>query len=427
MKRVKFPLKMANDAMVRNLEELKESFNIKKVVEYFLDGKLHTWLEDRYYDKEFEAISKLDESDIELSSKLCAIFGVEDSEVSNIDTREIKDEQEKIAKLRQITDDDNLIDKTEFMVFNQEELEKLYEKNETDTIYLCGGRFDIPTDKRNKRYIMVGKPIVIGLKFDVALEKGKLYIDRGNGKELVDDRVSIFTHDERHVFYFRFEETKKHAIKRYDIVFSKTETIFVDEKEEIRWCDYESIRMKCHNNYLIWNTYTRLYAYDTDSGEFKMITNNYISKYDYQISENKLYFISTERKTGDGNVTKWGRYKDGQIISIDIRTSKEEEVARHKDAFYIYNGNLYTNTYVGIPFGGTEINCEYLEPGNHFYVSDLDGKNERELKCVLIKGCLGFYKNEIGCAVKKIEVKKNIMYYEYRDSNDQTHIDSFEI
>jgi len=81
MAKVKFPLEMANGTMVRNLDELKENFDIKKVIGYFLDGKLQTWLEDRYYDEEFEALSKLDENDSDLSIKLCSVFGIDSSNV----------------------------------------------------------------------------------------------------------------------------------------------------------------------------------------------------------------------------------------------------------------------------------------------------------------------------------------------------------
>ena len=43
-KRAKFPLDMGNDVKVRSIEELKENFNAEKVTEYFLNGKLLTWL-----------------------------------------------------------------------------------------------------------------------------------------------------------------------------------------------------------------------------------------------------------------------------------------------------------------------------------------------------------------------------------------------
>ena len=76
MAKVKIPLEMSNGVMVRNIDELREHFDIKKVVGYFLHRELHKWLEDRYYDEELEAIKKLDESSVDLADVLCKIFGV---------------------------------------------------------------------------------------------------------------------------------------------------------------------------------------------------------------------------------------------------------------------------------------------------------------------------------------------------------------
>lgn len=426
MAKVKFPLEMANGTMVRNLDELKENFDIKKIVGYFLEGKLQTWLEERYYDEEYEDVVKLDEKDPELANKLCEIFNVDSTEICKIDTQEVKEEQEKAAKLKQLTDDDSLVNKAMITAFDQEELEKLYEKT-TDTIYLCEGTFNIPAHKRNIRYVMIGNPIVNGLDFDVCIENDRLYINKGNGNELIDDRICVFTYDTDFVYYIKFEETKKYSIKKFNTIFSKTETIFVDENDEILWCDYKDIRMKSHNGYLIFNTYMKLYSCAIDSGEFREITDKYISKFDYQINDNKIYFISNEKTHHDGNETKIARYKDGQIICIDLKTEEEKEVTRHKDAFYIHNNRVYSCRYVEKPFGGTEACCKYIVPGNHFYISDLDGHFEKEIMCSFIEGNQNGYRIEIGCRVTQLWVDCNSVFYVYEKSDGTKMMDSFEI
>ena len=43
-KKIKFALKMQDGAEVRNIEDLREHFDIDTVVGYFLDGRLLTWL-----------------------------------------------------------------------------------------------------------------------------------------------------------------------------------------------------------------------------------------------------------------------------------------------------------------------------------------------------------------------------------------------
>ena len=49
---VKFPLEMKDGVQVRNISELKENFDVEKVVGYFFDGKLKKWLDARWYEDE---------------------------------------------------------------------------------------------------------------------------------------------------------------------------------------------------------------------------------------------------------------------------------------------------------------------------------------------------------------------------------------
>ena len=50
-KKIRFPLNM-NGTDVRTIEELREYFDLESVLGYFANGKLVTWLKDRYYDNE---------------------------------------------------------------------------------------------------------------------------------------------------------------------------------------------------------------------------------------------------------------------------------------------------------------------------------------------------------------------------------------
>lgn len=176
MAKVKLPLEMANGVMVRTIEELRENFDIKKVVGYFLDGKLNNWLEARYYEEEFEKVNDLSESDPELVKKLCEIFGVEYiDEKINVDV--IQEKNERLLKLKQYTDDEEIIANIDSVAFNQEELAELYDKK-IKTIYLCGENFNISLLQKNIHYIGVTNATVevpsqeeinfdeIGLQFD---------------------------------------------------------------------------------------------------------------------------------------------------------------------------------------------------------------------------------------------------------------------
>ena len=59
-RKVKFPLIMKDGVEVRTLDELKENFDVEKVVSYFNDGRLLTWLQSRYYEDEADKIEQLE-------------------------------------------------------------------------------------------------------------------------------------------------------------------------------------------------------------------------------------------------------------------------------------------------------------------------------------------------------------------------------
>lgn len=157
MAKVKIPLEMADGIKVRNIEELREHFDIKKVVGYFLDGKLHKWLEDRYYDDELDAIEKLDKSNDNLAEELCNIFNVE-QDTSEIVIEEISKSNERLDVIREITDDDKLINQADRIARDQDELDKLVAAGEKK-IYLLKGTFTIDLNYENVKYIGLENPV----------------------------------------------------------------------------------------------------------------------------------------------------------------------------------------------------------------------------------------------------------------------------
>ncbi len=157
-RKIKFALEMADGTKVRtNIEELREHFDLESVMGYFLSGKLQEWLEDRYYEKEADEIANLNKDDAEIRIRLCEILGVEppDSEEININSIELINK--KKAMLRQVTDDESIIEHAAQVAFNQEELAELIECEEK-IIYLCGKEFTIPAKVKDKKYIGVNNP-----------------------------------------------------------------------------------------------------------------------------------------------------------------------------------------------------------------------------------------------------------------------------
>ncbi len=175
-KKIKFALKLKEGVEARNLQELKEFFDLNQTVAYFLDGKLETWLLDRYYEDLAEKINDLDKSDPELRRKLCEIFEVEYEEDA-LSIEEIEERNHRIRKLKEVTDDDDIIKNVDKVAFCQEELADLLDEGQK-TIYLCGTDFHIPASKRGIRYIGVET------KLDITKEEIKKY--QANDIELID-------------------------------------------------------------------------------------------------------------------------------------------------------------------------------------------------------------------------------------------------
>lgn len=166
-KKIKFPLKMKNGAEVRTLDELKENFDLESVLGYFADGRLTTWLSDRYYDDKAATVSALSVDTTDLNAKLCEILEMEyQSEEDSTDLKSIQRRNEKLRILSTFTGDKEIISNIDIVAMNQNELFDILDKN-PERVFLFGEKFNIPFNKKNVCYIGVNNPLVI-------LEKEKL-------------------------------------------------------------------------------------------------------------------------------------------------------------------------------------------------------------------------------------------------------------
>lgn len=158
-KKIRFPLQM-NGTDVRTIEELRENFDLESVLGYFANGKLVTWLRNRYYDNEAMAVEALSANDSELNQKLMSILGVSaDENAEEIDVRTIQKRNEKLMLLRQITDDQEIIENVDCVAFHQEELNQLLKEGKKK-IYLCQGEFTIPICEADVTYTGISNPTV---------------------------------------------------------------------------------------------------------------------------------------------------------------------------------------------------------------------------------------------------------------------------
>lgn len=157
-KNIRFPLKLAGGFLVHDLKELREHFDLQSVLEYYKSGKLLTWLDDRYLEGEAEAIRALDEAAPDFQQRLCSVFQVEYTG-AGVDMEEIERRQERLKRLRTITDEAEYIQNIDKVAFDQEELADLLDEGQS-TIYLCGENFIVPASRKGITYVGINEPAV---------------------------------------------------------------------------------------------------------------------------------------------------------------------------------------------------------------------------------------------------------------------------
>ena len=160
-KRIKFSLKMANGEQVRNIDDLRENFDLSSVMGYFADGKLLTWLEDRYYDEEIEAVKSLTKEDRDLGQKLCKIFDVkyDASMVKKIDVGSVERRNQKMSELKQYTTDTEILEKIDNVAVTQKEFIELLGKKLPE-IFLLNNTYTAPPDLANVTLTGVGEVVL---------------------------------------------------------------------------------------------------------------------------------------------------------------------------------------------------------------------------------------------------------------------------
>lgn len=158
-KKLRFPLKMENEVEVRSIQELKDNFSLERVMVYISNGKLATWLRDRYEDDIADEIEKLDLDTTDISKKIYTIFDIEYKEEDLIDLEKSQERSKKLEQLKKYTNEQKFFDVIDHMAFSQDDLYDLLDENK-NTIYLCGSKFSIPIAKKGITYIGVNNPIV---------------------------------------------------------------------------------------------------------------------------------------------------------------------------------------------------------------------------------------------------------------------------
>ena len=184
-RKIKFPLKMKDGYDARSIEELREHFNLESVLGYFADGRLHTWLKDRYFENEAQLVSEIDPNDSELVVKLCNILGVEaPNQAVDVDINELNRYNEKRKLLLEKYPESELLNNIDAVAFNEDDIISIIEKGVKE-IYLIDNEFQFPFKLDMKDGKLLKKdgtslPLDIGIHLDDCKFIGKnasLHID----------------------------------------------------------------------------------------------------------------------------------------------------------------------------------------------------------------------------------------------------------
>ena len=148
-KKIKFPLEMKDGYKVRTMEELRTHSDPESIIEYFLNGKLKNWLKDRYYQEEVNAIDELEISNDNLIERIYSILHLKKEINDNVtEVEKIIRQQDIKSKIKQYTDDEEILNNIDCVATSQEEFESVLEEKRS-IAYLLGEKFIIFDNIKN--------------------------------------------------------------------------------------------------------------------------------------------------------------------------------------------------------------------------------------------------------------------------------------
>ena len=148
-----------NDREIHSLAELRADVDITQLMAAFLNESLEKWLSDCYYEREADAVARLDHSLLPVvEQQLCTILGIKRSQnAMTAEQRAVYDR--KCAAILRCSSDQALLSHVMETATNQSELAELL-NNGCKTIYLCEGTFSVPIRKSGIHYCGIGNPKV---------------------------------------------------------------------------------------------------------------------------------------------------------------------------------------------------------------------------------------------------------------------------
>ena len=174
---VKFALKMRDDYECRDLESLREHFDLEKAIAYFQDGRLITWMKHRGFYDIADELEEMSAEAAEFPQKLCSLLEVEYTGEA-VDAEDIAFYNERLKEIKQYTNDEKILSNAGCVAINQEELGELLEED-VKVIYLLDGEYSIPIKRKNHKYIGIGN-VIAKIRSKEPVDFAKLEIEFEN-------------------------------------------------------------------------------------------------------------------------------------------------------------------------------------------------------------------------------------------------------
>ena len=325
-RKVKFPLELKDGYLARsNIEEVREHFDLEKIIAQFHNGRLKIWLEDHYLPEMAEQVAGLDADAPNLAAKLCAILGVEGIATENVDSSLIQKREENRQRLSQYTTNPILCDMAEYAAFEQGDLDRLI-KEGAQEIILCNEKFHIPLNVKNKTYLGVGKAVAV-IDSKTAVDFGSLgirFVDLS-----FDEKYREAVADEPRRYFEQGQQYEergkdKNAVECYqkaidlgcdDAIFALAELYEKQGEEE----NMIRLLVKAGNQ-------GNVGAMDRLETHFKEVE-------DYRSA---IRWTEKKAKLGDADAMWWMgiRYRDGEWVERDLEKAFEwfQKSAKAEDA-----------------------------------------------------------------------------------------------
>lgn len=388
-KKIRFPLEMEQGIEVRSLEELKENFSLARVLVYLENGKLITWLRDRYADDIADAIEEMNKEDKDLAKKICDIFDVSYNEQEEADLEQAAEHNRKLNLLEEYTDEQKYIDVVDQVAFSQDDLYDLLDEG-NDMIYLCGEKFSVPLAKKGISYIGINNPtVVIDSKTVVDWQEKDITLQ---GVQF--DEKYLKVEQEKNKVVYKDNEGENNVI---DIQIGNKGILFIlnDGTEKIIQEKVGEL-LDRSNKYVVFNKQNRFYY-----GECGITIVN----------------LKTFEVVYDGNPQgTYGNYDRLKIMNDWIVWSEVSLNLISGEKFLFRKNSLTAPREIsgfvvfekGIVFVVAEYACKRTQSGwaHNFYICDFEWKNER--KIISYVGGEGFY------IYNDIYLKEGNVYFEYK-------------